>query len=43
MLAMTGIILPLVSKWKFHKKISDADSSKKSGETTQQNEKQSMF
>ena len=40
MLAIAGIIFPLVSKWTFHKKTPDADSSKNSGEMTQQNEKQ---
>ena len=43
MLALTGITLLLVSKWTFHKKTPDADSSKNSGEMTQQNEKQSIL
>ena len=43
MLAMTGIILPPVSKWTFYKKTSDADSPKNSGEMTQQKEKQSRL
>lgn len=35
MLAMTGIILTLVSIWKSHKQIPDANLSQNSGETMQ--------